>query len=275
MIKNELQGKKIDRSEFKNTLMYWQMFGVPLFGRDIESLLRIVLKSDNDSKLWLATVNPEFVMNALEDRAFMKLLQDRTSVNVVDGIGLVWAKLVKLRIRNEELGIKKIFTKLFWGLVIGVEILQGKHRETLITGVELMDRLCAMAEQDNKTVYFYGGWGDRSKRTAQHFLNKYPKLKVVGAQAEDYDIKTKVDFLFVARAMKKQELWIDEHFDKLDVKLVIGLGRSFDYYSGDLKRAPEWVQKMGFEWLFSLLMEPKRWKRQLALPRFIWKVLTD
>jgi len=55
---------------------------------------------------------------------------------------------------------------------------------------------------------------------------------------------------------------------------VMGVGRSFDYYSGDLKRAPIWMRKMGLEWLYSLIKEPKRWKRQLVLPKFIWMVLT-
>ena len=158
---------------------------------------------------------------------------------------------------------------------MGVEILQGKHRDMLISGADLMDRLCAVAEKNGESVFFFGGWGDRSSRTAEYFLKKYPRLRVVGAQAEDFDFETRVDYLFVARAMKKQELWINDHLDQLKVKLVMGLGRSFDYYSGDLKRAPGWIRRMGFEWLFSLLMEPKRWKRQLALPRFIWKVITE
>jgi N-acetylglucosaminyldiphosphoundecaprenol N-acetyl-beta-D-mannosaminyltransferase len=84
-----------------------------------------------------------------------------------------------------------------------------------------------------------------------------------------------IDYLFVAYAMKTQEEWINRNLDKLKVRLVMGVGRSFDYYSGDLRRAPTWVRKMGFEWLYSLFMEPKRWKRQLALPRFIGKVLIE
>jgi N-acetylglucosaminyldiphosphoundecaprenol N-acetyl-beta-D-mannosaminyltransferase len=236
------------------------LFGVTLFvsnKRRLLSELEYKLRS-KDIKVWLATVNPEFVMNALKDEYFLEILQKKTSVNVIDGIGLIWAK----KKQEGENGFK-----------IGWEILQGKHRESLITGADLIDDFCAMAERLNKTVYFYGGWQDRAARTASYFLKKYPKLKVVGAQAEDFDFKTKVDFLFVARAMKKQELWIDEHFDKLNVRVVMGVGRSFDYYSGELKRAPVWMRKMGLEWLFSLLAQPSRWKRQLELPKFIWRVI--
>jgi len=83
------------------------------------------------------------------------------------------------------------------------------------------------------------------------------------------------DILLVAYGMKKQEFWIADNLGKMDVGLVMGVGRSFDYYSGELKRAPKWVRKMGMEWLYSLIKEPKRIKRQLALPKFIWKVLTQ
>jgi len=85
----------------------------------------------------------------------------------------------------------------------------------------------------------------------------------------------KPDILLVAYGMKKQEFWINENLDKLDVGLVMGVGRSFDYYSGELKRASLWVRRMGMEWLYSLIKEPKRLKRQLVLPRFVWKVLNS
>jgi N-acetylglucosaminyldiphosphoundecaprenol N-acetyl-beta-D-mannosaminyltransferase len=75
--------------------------------------------------------------------------------------------------------------------------------------------------------------------------------------------------------MKKQEEWIDQNLDKLNVKIVLGVGRSFDYYSGELKRAPKWARKMGLEWLYSLIREPKRWRRQLALPKFVWEVINE
>lgn len=267
--------KKIDKVTGEYRVCDWQMFDIPLFGRTEPELLSLIEKGEKTRPTWVATVNPEFVMNALKDPYFLEILQKKTSFNVVDGIGLIWGRLIQLRIKNDELRIIKITKKTFWGLVVGLEILAGKHRESLITGADLMDKLCGVAEKNGQSVYFYGGWGDRSEKTAKYFLKKYPKLKVAGYRAEDFDFETKVDYLFVARAMKKQELWIDEHFDKLSVKFVMGVGRSFDYYSGELARAPQWVRKMGMEWFFSLLMEPKRWKRQLELPKFIWMVLTN
>lgn len=237
----------------------WEMWGVPLFGRGLDEVLKIVevVLSRKDKVYWLATVNTEFMMMAKKDADFRAILQ-RTDLNVMDGIGLVWAR----RVLAGEGAFRT-----------GVEILQGKHKEGLATGADLMDGLCRLAEEKDRMVYFFGGWGDRAGKTVDYFVKKYPKLRVAGYRAEDFDFNTEADILFVARGMKKQEEWIDQNREKLKVKVVMGVGRSFDYYSGELKRAPEWMRKMGLEWLYSLIKEPKRWKRQLALPRFVWEVL--
>lgn len=253
--------KKNSSGDVKNDVNIHNMFGFTLFGSSKARLLSLISSDiEKKKKIWIATVNPEFVMETRKDEKFLKLLQTKTTVNVVDGIGLVWA----LKTNN-----------IFSGFKTGVEILMGQHRESLITGVDLVDDLCAMAEKTNKTVFFYGGWGNRSVMTAKYFLNKYPKLKVIGAQPEDFDFKTKVDFLFVCRAMKKQELWINDNFDKLNVGLVIGLGRTFDYYSNELPRAPLWMRNVGLEWLYSWVTDPSRRKRKIELFKFIWMVLRN
>jgi N-acetylglucosaminyldiphosphoundecaprenol N-acetyl-beta-D-mannosaminyltransferase len=131
-----------------------------------------------------------------------------------------------------------------------------------------------------------GGWQNRAERTAKFLKNKFSlKDNQLGWCVGEPDVTNeevvkgvnnfKPDILLVAYGMKKQEFWINDNLEKLDVGLVMGVGRSFDYYSGDLKRAPNWVRKMGMEWFYSLIKEPKRFKRQLVLPKFIWKVLKE
>jgi N-acetylglucosaminyldiphosphoundecaprenol N-acetyl-beta-D-mannosaminyltransferase len=254
-----VKSQRRDGSTDKISLKSGGLFDIPLFGSDKVRLLKVVEDrlSSNQIRFWIATVNPEFLMATLKDGEFLKILQERTSVNVVDGIGLAWAR--ETRKSN--------------AFKAGIEILQGKHRESLITGADLIDDFCAMAERLGKTVYFYGGWDDRAERTAKYFLKKYPKLKVAGYKAEDFDFKTKADFLFVCRAMKKQESWINEHLDKLNVGVVIGLGRTFDYYSGELPRAPMWMRRMGLEWLYSWIFDASRRKRKWELVRFMFMVL--
>jgi len=78
-----------------------------------------------------------------------------------------------------------------------------------------------------------------------------------------------IDILAVAYGPGKQERWIKRNIEKIDVKLAIGVGGSLDFISMEKRRAPKWVQNIGLEWLFRLVNEPSRWKRQLALPVFI------
>jgi len=243
--------KKID----KNGVKILKMFDIEFFGRDKHFLLKMIdgwLASKNKKK-WIATVNPEFVMKASKDRHFLHILK-KTDLNIIDGIGLIWA----------------------------AKYLE-KRRMEVIPGSDLINDLCKMAENKGYSVYFLGGWKDRAKRTGLYFNKLYPKLKIAGYYAgkcvgeDDIILKKigskRVDILFVAYGMKTQEEWIERNLRWLNVGVVMGVGRSFDYYSGDLKRAPKVWRKLKLEWLYSLIQEPKRWRRQLELPKFVLKVL--
>ncbi len=282
--KQSVKGKKglksvgVDDSFF---LTYWKIFDISLFGRQRLDLLNIIGRNldSGTRRYWIATVNPEFVMAAEKDRVFKDILK-KTSLNVVDGIGLVWAKEVS--------GIKyQVFSmKLLNAFKIGVDVLKGKHREQISSGADLILELAKMAKEKNKKIFLLGGWQNRAERTAEFLKNKFG-LKdnqldwcVGEPEVKNEEVVKKInnfkpDILLVAYGMKKQEFWINDNLEKLNVGLVMGVGRSFDYYSGDLKRAPNWVRKMGMEWFYSLIKEPKRFKRQLALPKFIWKVLRE
>jgi len=83
-----------------------------------------------------------------------------------------------------------------------------------------------------------------------------------------------IDILFVAYGMKKQEKWIWRNLPKIPVKLAIGVGGAFDYLAGAVPRAPGWLRNIGCEWLYRLICQPWRWRRQLNLIRFVWLVLT-
>lgn len=84
-----------------------------------------------------------------------------------------------------------------------------------------------------------------------------------------------IDILFVAFGAPKQEFWISEYLEKIPVKIAIGVGGAFDYISGKTPRAPLFLQNIGLEWLFRLIMQPWRIKRQLSLLQFIWLVIKE
>ena len=254
----------------------WKMFEISFFGSRMSELLRMLESSlkQKNRKIWVSTLNPEFIMSMESDKKFADIIA-KSDIKVIDGIGLIWAK--------EVLKTSKGFKRWWRAFVVGMEILGGKRREELISGVDLVSIFCKEAMRKKQRVFFLGGWGERSKKTAEYFKKRYQKLECDWCQGEpelrNEEVLKKInsfktDYLIVAYGMKRQEEWIERNLPKLKVKIVMGVGRSFDYYSGELKRAPEWIRKMGLEWLYSLFREPKRWKRQLALPKFVWMVLT-
>lgn len=259
----------------------WQIFGIPLFSGDKVQVLKKIsdFLATGEKKKWIATVNPEFVMEATKDEVFREILQ-KTDLNVVDGIGLIWAR--ELDCRSSIIDRRLKINKLFLGLKVGLEVLKGKYRNQIASGSDLISDLCKLAGEKNYKVFFLGGFDDRAKKTALNFQFLNSNLQVDWCSGKprysDEEVikrinKFRPEILFVAYGMKKQEEWIDKNLKYLNTGIVMGVGRSFDYYSGDLKRAPIGWQKMGLEWLYSLIKEPKRWRRQLALPKFIWKVL--
>ncbi len=110
-------------------------------------------------------------------------------------------------------------------------------------------------------------------------LKSYPGLSIVGRHdgyfknsgkvIEDIN-RSEADILFVAMGSPKQEQWLSENWDTIQASFCMGVGGTFDVVSGKVKWAPTICRKTGTEWLYRLVSEPKRWRRQLALPKFIW-----
>ncbi len=269
-------------------LSYWKIFDISLFGRPRVDLLNIIGRNldSGTKKYWIATVNPEFVMAADKDRVFKDILK-KTSLNVVDGIGLVWAReLVNQSVSLSAYQIIRFLKKLSSGFMVGVKVLKGGYKDQIASGADLILELAKMAKEKNKKIFLLGGWQGRAKKTAEFLMsnylisNKNIEWCVGEPEVENEEVVKKInnfkpDILLVAYGMKRQEFWISKNLKNLDVGVVVGVGRSFDYYSGELKRAPNWVRKMGMEWFYSLIKEPKRFKRQLVLPRFVWKVMRE
>ena len=84
---------------------------------------------------------------------------------------------------------------------------------------------------------------------------------------------SEANVLLVAYGAPKQDKWIARNLERTGVAVAMGIGGSLDFIVGTQQRAPRWMQRVGLEWLYRLMREPWRWRRQLALPKFVWAVL--
>lgn len=149
-----------------------------------------------------------------------------------------------------------------------------------VSGVDLVSALSEIGPRRGYRLFLLGAAPGVAEAAAGNLRERYPGLSIVGTHhgyfpaeeepgvlAEIRDARP--DILFVAFGIPKQEKWIRRHLADLRVPVAIGVGGSFDVLSGRLKRAPVWMQKAGLEWLYRALIEPKRFMRLLALPRFV------
>ena len=205
----------------------------------------------------IVSLNPENIIIAQSDGEFKKTIE-KGQIQIVDGVGIVLA-----------------------GRLLGFQVKK-------LTGVELMEELLKVADQLRLRVLLIGGKPNLALRLAECYSRAYKKAEFLGLEgfkdikgplkSEEQKVFSIVsDFkphlLFVSFGSPDQELWLDRHKNQLTGIVCMGVGGAFDYAGGIIPRAPKIIRTLGFEWLFRLVAEPWRWRRQLKLIKFIWLVL--
>lgn len=170
------------------------------------------------------------------------------------------------------------------GVVLAARILYGADLERL-PGSEFIFDICDIAVNGSYGVFVFGAKEDVNRRAVDQLKIRYPDLKIVGRSngyAKEFDMPNLIDrinasraeILFLALGSPKQEKWYATYKNRLNhVKVVQGVGGTLDTIAGNVKRAPMIWQKFSAEWLYRLIMEPKRIKRQRVLPIFAARVL--
>lgn len=201
---------------------------------------------------YCVTPNPEIVYEAKRDGKFRELLNSASLV-LADGVGII----------------------------LGAKILKTPLKEK-VSGVDFAERLAALLEAEGKSLYLLGGKPGVAELAAGKLRERYPGLKICGIadgyfQDENLILenirKAEPAVLFVCLGSPKQERFMQDHIHDLKGCLMAGLGGTLDSFAGTVKRAPEWMQKLGLEWFYRLIREPRRFKRQLRLPKFVFAVL--
>lgn len=229
------------------------ILGVDVNTENYDELIpKLFQNIDAKKKSLIVAINPEKLMKAKDDPA-LKALLNRAEFQIPDGIGVIIASKI-----------------------------QKGNITSRVTGVDMMDRIVREASRTGKSIFLYGAKPGVAEAAAAKLIETYPDLKVAGTQ-DGYEKDTskviakineaKPDILFVAMGSPKQELWIEEHRDNLHPILYQGVGGSFDVLAGNIKRAPAAFQKAGAEWLYRLLLEPSRIKRQMNLPKFLFEII--
>jgi N-acetylglucosaminyldiphosphoundecaprenol N-acetyl-beta-D-mannosaminyltransferase len=198
----------------------------------------------------IVTLNSEMLVIAHDDPAFCEMLNG-ADLNVADGAGLMLAAR--------------------W---------LGHHLRERVTGSDGIHYLAAHCARQGHRLFLLGSAPGVAQIVAERLVAANRDLNVAGTYAgsphaeEENDIIQRVrrvapDLLLVAYGVPAEEKWIARNRDRLAVPVMIGVGGSFDFVAGITRRAPVWMRRAGLEWLHRLVSEPWRWRRQLALPRFV------
>jgi N-acetylglucosaminyldiphosphoundecaprenol N-acetyl-beta-D-mannosaminyltransferase len=215
---------------------------------------KLLKKIDNREKAFIVAINPEKIIKAQEDTALMKLLNS-ADFQIPDGIGVILASKFK----------------------------GGQIRER-VTGIDMMLKLCEAAAKHQKKIFLYGGKPGRADEAKVKLEEMYPGIKIAGTlhgyEKDQQVVRNAInlssaDIIFVAMGSPAQENWIIANKDSLHPSVYQGVGGSFDVISGRIDRAPESFQKLGLEWLYRLIKEPWRIKRQVVLPLFLIRAITS
>lgn len=244
--------QKASLSKTKKTDNSVQILGVAVTGTQKDRVLSKI-KLQRKNLFHIATVNPEFVMEARRSRQFAQVLA-RCDLTVADGWGIVW-------------GVR---------LTTGREIAR-------ISGVEMVDSILDHANSQHKKVFLLGARAGVAQLAAKNIASQYPALEIawyagarsVAVEASEEASMTiakinafEPDYLLVAYGSPWQDIWIEENRQYLRVGLAMGVGGTLDEIAGVVPRCPNWLDRMGLKWLFRLMTQPWRARRILRVVQF-------
>ena len=217
-----------------------------------EALSRAEALLRGDKAAYVVTPNAEIAYEALHDGQLREMLNG-ADLMLPDGAGVVLAS--------------KLLSKPVKQKVAGVDFAAG---------------LLGILERNGQSLYLLGGKPGIGELAAQKMLEAHPQLRIAGIAdgyfQDEAPVIAKInasgaDALFVCLGAPKQERFMVQHQQELHVHLMAGLGGSLDAFAGTVQRAPAWMIRLNLEWLYRLIREPKRFRRMLRLPKYLWAVM--
>lgn len=217
-----------------------------------EALSRAEALLRGDKAAYVVTPNAEIAYEALHDVQLREMLNG-ADLMLPDGAGVVLAsKLLRTPVKQK------------------------------VAGVDFAAGLLSILERNGQSLYLLGGKTGIGELAAQKMLEAHPQLRIAGIAdgyfQDEAPVIAKInasgaDALFVCLGAPKQERFMVRHQQELHVHLMAGLGGSLDAFAGTVQRAPAWMIRLNLEWLYRLIREPKRFRRMLRLPKYLWAVM--
>ena len=233
------------------------MLGLPVDVVSMDEAVSVFSKLlEKDELSVIVTANSIMIEDATRIETLAKVFRNAALV-IPDGIGLVYASRIK-----------------------------GMPLKERITGIGFSMEALKYCAEHGKNVFFLGGKPGVAQAAAERLMKDIPGLNIAGcrdgyftADREDEVIAeinaAETDFICVAMGSPKQELFLEKHAGELCAKVGVGIGGCLDVWSGNVKRAPQFYQDHGLEWLYRSVKEPFRIKRLFKIPVFLAKVLFD
>lgn len=215
---------------------------------------RVLQLAERTTPALVVTPNADHVVRAQFDVRFMRILQAADLVTA-DGMPIVWASMAL-----------------------------GQSLPERVTGADLLPKVCELAAACGKKVFLFGGLPGEAEAAGKALLERFPGLQIVGAVCPPFGFEedremtsqfvqeinaSQANILFVGVGSPKQEEWIIRNRKQLSCGVALGVGASIAFQAGQLRRAPQWMQNSGLEWLYRFLQEPRRLALRYAKDSYI------
>lgn len=245
----------------KNYRVKQSLFNISIDSITLEDTLRTTKSSKN--KHYIVTPNVDHIVRLQKDQEFLEVYNNAHLV-LPDGAPIMWAANIL-----------------------------GTPLKEKVSGSDLFNALLPFSEKHNLSVFFLGSSVKIGEIAIKKMTQEYPCLKIKGQYSPPFGFEhdeqennkiismintVNPDLLFLCLGAPKQEKWIYTHIDNLQIKVGLCVGASLDFYSDQVKRAPRWMQKIGFEWFYRMCSDPKRLiKRYLLddLLPFAWLLIKE
>lgn len=231
-----------------------ELFGVPVSTASLDQILDAIEETIRIGPPSIVVTADSYGLMLTQQDPELAAIYRRASIVTPDSSGVVWA------LRRKGITLSRV------------------------SGVDLVDHICALSAKHGFRIVFIGAGPGVADRAAKNLSAKHAGCQIVWtrdgyftesdiAQVAAEAASHRPDVLFVAMGIPRQEKFIVQTLGTINAKIAMGVGGSFDVYSGDVKRAPKFIQRLELEWLWRLLLNPKKFYKVAKLPKFAWRVL--